>query len=420
MEVNQDIPEGTKVYSDRLKVGKETLAERKANRERQIANLEKIASQPLVDSAVKNATKRKMEAIQKEEIADLQFQEQVNNMQQMADTVVAAFGTSMAGVQENPVGASMKYANGTGADGVTEYDGGTDLFGIKPKFPKLNLEVPTKKELIANGLKSFEPTNPFELNIGETWAKANPLPAGVFENSIGYTPNLVPEGTETMVPVNPPGTKLSRAMSKLDGIPGLGDLTGLFGNYLGATSGLKNAAEQRSTDVTHQNVFANAGKDSQKYLEQSIGNVTAMKNQAEMKATTAARSSKASAGGGAKSISQKRSMNWLYDQGLADSIASISANAAAQVAGIREKQAGIALSADQLSGEGQFKANMANEAAKDAYYTARGSALQSQAMGVQQTGKDLNAIKQNKMIENLMKNYGRYVTADKSGLKAKK
>lgn len=469
MEVNQDIPEGTKVYSDRLKVGKETLAERKANRERQIANLEKVASQPLIDSAVKNATKRKMEAIQKEEIADLQFQEQVNNMQQMADTIVKAFGTSMAGVQANPIGDSMRYGMGTGADGVTEYEKGTGPGGIKygtgyteEDFkPYIDAYMSSTPDTPFN-LGDFQKTlgmdskvnnfgkiagpstfalaqqrygeNPNALDITglmnntKTWGQeafanaptqVNPMDAVTeakpFETSNLNLSEALKSETTASPGVNLPGTKLSRAMGKLEGMPGLGDLTGLFGNYLSATAGLQNAAEQRSTDVTHQNVFANAGKQSQNYLEKAIGNVEAMKSAAEMKATTGARSSKASAGSGAKSISQKRSMNWLYDQGLADSIASISANAAAQVAGIRDKQAGIALSADQLSGEGQFKANMANEAAKDAYYTARGLGLKDQSMAVQQTGKDLNAMKQNKIIENLMKQYGTYVMANSKG-----
>jgi hypothetical protein len=77
------------------------------------------------------------------------------------------------------------------------------------------------------------------------------------------------------------------------------------------------------------------------------------------------------------------------------------------------------MNADQLKGQGEYQANMANEAAKDAYYTALGLGKKDFATGMQQTGKDLNDMKQNKIIENLMKNYGKYVTADASGLKAK-
>jgi hypothetical protein len=55
---------------------------------------------------------------------------------------------------------------------------------------------------------------------------------------------------------------------------------------------------------------------------------------------------------------------------------------------------------------------MANEAAKDAYYTALGLGRKDFATGLQQTGKDLNDMKQNKMISKLMKKYGKYVSLD--------
>ena len=395
MEVNKDIPQGTKVYSDRLKVGDKTLADRKATRDRQIANLEKIATQPLVDSAMKNATKRKMAAIQKEEAADLAFQEQINNMQQMADTVVKAFGTSVEGVQENPVGKSMRYANGTSAKGVTEYGWGSTDDGISPSYT-------TPGFVEGMGLDS---ENGYGVDN-----------EGNVTNGTSTTNTVAPILEE---PANPPGTVFSRFLKKggeyLDksGVPGVGDLTGLFGDYLGATSGLKNAEAQRASDVTHQNVFANAGKDAQGYLDKSMTSIEGMKTAAEMKATTATRGAKVSANNSARGVNQKRGMNWLYDQGLAENIASISANAANQVADIYKTKATTSLSADQLKGEGQLKAEMANEAAKDAYYTAKGLGLKDQALGVQNIGKDINAVKKNKMMEKLLKSgYGKWTGLD--------
>lgn len=500
MEVNQDIPEGTKVYSDRLKVGKETLAERKANRERQIANLEKIASKPLLDTAVKNATQRKMAAIQKEEMADLQFQEQVNNMQQMADTIVKAFGTSMSGVQANPIGDSMRYGMGTGADGVTEYEGGTGPKGIVygkgynadmfkdfySKYNELNpggvmdmgfiqgdLGMDSKTRafgkifgpgtykasqdwLAANkdktpdgyvtgdinedGIKDSLANNP---NINFDALKDFKIGEGINDNaSLSYGDLYAEDGVNAQKPVNTvmtpvsqygegvgtgteteedlPGNKVTRAIGKIGEIPGVGDMVSLFGNYLGATSGLKNAASQRASDITHTNVYKNAGKESQKQLDNAMQSIEGSKAQAIIKATSTARGGKKGGRGSARGINQMRAMDWLYDTALNQQIADISTNAAGQVSDIFKAKSSVAMNADQLSGQGEYQAAMANEAAKDAYYTAMGSALQSQAMGVQQTGKDLNAMKQNKMIENLMKNYGRYVTADKSGLKAKK
>lgn len=560
MEVGQDIPEGTKVYSDRLKVGNKTLAERKEARERQIANLEKIAAKPLNDQAVKNAAQRKMQAIQKEEMADLDFQEKVNNMQQMADNVIAAFGTSINGLQENPVGESMRYAHGTGADGVTEYGKGTNRYGILPGFaegfgidsegydsdpysqtPKINTgktgapgfaedfgvdanyqpevygtgdvnnyetnviknlhdklgitpDMPgygtawgdksnkalfdydvahgdkaaialkkkgqtkwgnTKKDMLAGDypgmMKGFELTpegykftgtldpeadvntgkSPI-VSTGKTGAPGFVDGLGMdSENGFGVdNEGNVIDGTSTANTTAPvlgtatgkvdlPGNMVSRglnkiggAVDKMGGLPGFGDMVGLFGDYLGATSGLKNAAEQRSSDITHTNTMINAGKESQKQLDNAMSSIEASKNQAIVKATTTTQGGKKSGRNSARGINQKRGMDWLYDTALNEQIATISANAASQVSDIYKSKSSVALSADQLKGEGQYKAEMANEAAKDAYYTAKGLALKDQALGVQHIGKDLNSMKQNKMIENLMKNYGTYVTAD--------
>jgi hypothetical protein len=115
-----------------------------------------------------------------------------------------------------------------------------------------------------------------------------------------------------------------------------------------------------------------------------------------------------------------RGMDWLYDTALNEQIASISANAANQVSDIFKTKSSVAMNTDQLKGQGEYQANMANEAAKDAYYTAKGLGLKDQALGVQHIGKDLNSMKQNKMIENLMKDYGKYVSVDKKGNLANK
>jgi len=522
LEVGQDVEEGTKVYSDRLKVGKKTLAERKATREKQVANLEKIASNNLADQAVKNAAKRKMMAIEREEAADLDFQDKVNNMQAMADTMVEAFacGTGMGGIQKMDAGGVVgnppdwrfyNYdANGnytgpalpqpeiinptdrlsnankaledylssdahkkagsaldsiitkTDADtkamtetgtlpsmvpastpspivntGKTGAPGFVEGFGMdvdqteqgmqSPQagsnfefnpidIPALNLKTPN---ILDSTLAAFKPKDSFAMTAGEDWAKANPLPEGVqapIPDSIGFTPAsgvAATDGTENK-------TEPSKFMKALEGnMPAVGDMTKLIGNYLGMTSGIKTAAEQRSTDVTHTNVYANAGKESQKLLDNAKQGIQVSKAQAVVKATDVARGGKRGARGSARGVNQMRAMDWLYDTALQGQIAEISAKAAEQMSGIDVQKSGVAMSADQLKGQGEYQANMANEAAKDAYYTALGMGRKDFATGLQQTGKDLNDMKENKIIEGLMKQYGTYFTGDKSGVKAK-
>ena len=499
LEVTQDpnanpeqgqAPEGTQIFSDRLKVGNKTIAEREASRERQTANLEKIASQPLVDQAVKNATKRKMMAIQKEQAADLDFQEKVNNIQQMADTMVAAYGTSMSGIQENPIGLSMRYGYGSSMTGVQKYDIGTPLGGIKlPKAPTAemetnaikifqdylgmdpntpgygkdwgpkskalykkvggNINIPTQKELVEDpwgwaldnmditkeGYKYLDPETPDLTgltNNAKTWGPEAFGDAPAKVNTMDAITEAQPEETSNLdvqAALNGTGmfakgadtgsegpSKFKQALS--GSIPSLGDATKLFGNYLGMTAGIKTATEQRSTDVPFQNVFRNAGEESQKMLDNAKQGIETNKAQAIVKANANTRTGM-KGGRGARSFNAKQGMDWLYNTALNQQIADITAGAAEKMSAIDIQKSGVAMNSDQLKGQGEWQRATADAAAKDAYSTALGLARKDQATGMQQMGKDLNSMKENKIIEGLMKQYGTYFTGDRSGVAAK-
>jgi hypothetical protein len=528
------VPEGTQVFSDRLKVGDKTIAERQATRERQTAKLEKMASEPLVDKAIKNSLQRKMQAIEKEKMADLAFQEKVNNIQQMADTMVAAYGTSMSGIQDNPIGESMRYAGGTGITGIDPttkkaFDAwfeSTILDGsFGKKYPKLsgklaidkaienpnlrkdfqttlfkekagtkdadnnytidgdfgkttnaaaktyadiydtyrNQELPAYDKMYpgykyidlpklragtyeapdvkgAGGIEmDFAPTtdNPTfdwktmpeipELIIsGKQGAESGGLTAKeaeAAEDAAFYTPGQV--GTPIVPKENPPGTMFSRGLEKIaggggGGLPGIGDAVKLFGNYLGMTSGIKTANEQRATDIPFQNVYKNAGEEAQRMLDNAKQGIETGKAQAIVKANTNARSSKKGARNSARGVNQMRAMDWLYDSALNQQTADIMAKASEQMAGIDVQKSGVSMNADQLKGQGEWQRVVADAAAKDAYYTALGLGRKDFATGVQQSGKDLNDMKQNKVIEGLMKNYGKWFKGNADGSLANK
>lgn len=430
LEVGQDVEQGTKVYSDRLKVGDKTLAERKEARERRTANLEKAAAQPLIDVATKNALKRKMEAIQKEEMADLQFQEQVNNIQAMADTMVKAFGTGAAGIQ--------KMVNG-GTVGEIEYDEfGNPIVDIASmlqtpgvigtsKSVNKKYAMATPKPTAPDYMKNLEPSPVLTMvnNFGEKPEVTKDYGAGDFIST--FDPKAI--DTEEDMAFYKPGqvgtpiakketdkTESGKFMKALgDNTPAIGDMTKLIGNYLGMTAGMKNAAEQRSTDVTHRNTFANAGEESQRLLDNAKKGIEISKAQAIQKATTVGRGGKKGARGSARGVNQMRAMDWLYDTALQSQIADISAKTAEQISGIDIQKSGVAMNADQLKGQGEYQAAMANEAAKDAFYTAMGLGKKDFATGMQQSGADLNAMKQNKILEKLLTQDGEYVGMTKKG-----
>lgn len=474
LEVGQDVEQGTKVYSDRLKVGDKTLAERKEARERRTANLEKAAAQPLIDVATKNALKRKMEAIQKEEMADLQFQEQVNNIQAMADTMVKAFGTGVEGIQKYAMGTSADgiYLNGTDSEGITDprygdfsgiqYSKGFGLEQFKP-FLQNYVDYSNTPKLTNLNWGDVENRKAFQKTIGtkddgifgpETMKKAQEyfalqpevkgvsLPNPTEVPSIGNLPSIIKgESLVTETPELDSEEMTARQFGAFKGeapehftgkmdtpakegkfmkalgenTPAIGDMTKLIGNYLGMTAGMKNAAEQRSTDVTHRNTFANAGEESQRLLDNAKKGIEISKAQAIQKATTVGRGGKKGARGSARGVNQMRAMDWLYDTALQSQIADISAKTAEQISNIDIQKSGVAMNADQLKGQGEYQAAMANEAAKDAFYTAMGLGKKDFATGMQQSGADLNDMKQNKILEKLLTQDGEYVGMTKKG-----
>ena len=110
-----------------------------------------------------------------------------------------------------------------------------------------------------------------------------------------------------------------------------------------------------------------------------------------------------------------RGMDWLYDTALNQQIAEISANAAGQISGIDVQKSGVAMNADQLKGQGEWQATMANDADKDAFFTALGLGRKDFATGMQQTGADLNDMKTNKILEKLLSQDGEYAGLTASG-----
>ena len=78
--VKTDLPEGTMVYSDRIKVGNQTLAERKLQRDEKIKNLQAQLTSTR-DIFLKNNMKRTLSKLAMEEAQDEILQEEIGNQE---------------------------------------------------------------------------------------------------------------------------------------------------------------------------------------------------------------------------------------------------------------------------------------------------------------------------------------------------
>jgi len=126
--IDANLPEATKIYSNRVSVDGVSMANRKGKREKRRMSLEALLAKNKNDALMENALKRTMQANQVEEQNDLQTQELVGNLLQQQEQM---------GQMQMP---EQMQAMGTGSQGLypyfAQYAAGTGAYGVEPEPPK--------------------------------------------------------------------------------------------------------------------------------------------------------------------------------------------------------------------------------------------------------------------------------------------
>jgi hypothetical protein len=437
-QVGEDIPQGTKIYSDRLKREGKTMAERKEAREAKQKSLMNLMEKN-PNKAMKNTVMRKMKSLQQEDMADLQHQEMVQSLATATRAFQFAYGTGYRGVQ--------KYADGTGPTGIG-YAKGFDQSMFQPyidEYMRMNPGAAFNLSSFHDWLGVGKKTSGYGKLLGpSSYALAQKkvlppdltglgtgTPGGLtFEEQVKMNKAITEDTTtDTYMPIDPEllkGTPTKPEKGKLldlanTYLPKVGDVVGLIGNYMAGQAGLKNAAEQRSRDITHTNLYDRVGEDAMKSFDAAELGLLGTEAQALLEAKTQARTGKMAARAGARGINTSRAMDLAYDIAEGKSANQIMLDTAKQQQELLGKKAQTQFQADVYKAKGEYEAQLANEAAQDAYYTAMGLGYKDQASSIQQTGKDLNQMAMNPIYMELLNNMGTYAGMTPGGkLVAKK
>jgi hypothetical protein len=102
--VKMALPEGTKIYSDRIEIEGKSMADRKKARENRIAKLAILLKNKKADTATKQGVERELQFIQQQEQSDLAIQQQVGEMKKNKE---------MSNLQMKYGGILKKYDGGT-------------------------------------------------------------------------------------------------------------------------------------------------------------------------------------------------------------------------------------------------------------------------------------------------------------------
>ena len=115
--VKTELPEGTKIYSDRLKVNGKTMSERKQRREQRLSKIAKLLEKSPQDKILQETFDRTQKLNQAEEMKDMQYQEKTNDF--FSDAESLGFVPEMKhggyinfNTDENYAKSALKMANG--------------------------------------------------------------------------------------------------------------------------------------------------------------------------------------------------------------------------------------------------------------------------------------------------------------------
>ena len=446
------LPEGTEIYSKRIKVDGVSMANRKKKRENKAVSLESLLEKNKTDNLIKNSLERTKEVNAFEEDADNKIQQVVK---QLLDSQEApktkfkqhAYGNTVGG-GDDPF-AKVKY-----------YDKlSTNEFG--PYFQKYMTEV---------GNSNLDWSNPqtmkdYQTHIGLTGNQVDGMPGTItFGTSIGKygkTPGFNPGATSTNPDINfdainnkfnnlpisddarlgevtnraynpspvassgtgvddtsdgTTTTPTGKGFGDIFGGMTAGDAMGMFGNLYQAFAPAKETERNRAGDTANINAFKDYGKDGLETLDSTKQYVNQVRDEKladlELSRTAGIKRGRNSARG----INTMRALDLATDANVNNTKADTYSQFAQEMMSILGQEAGMENQRDQVVMQGEQNRDLADRQDRDNYFTQRAIDKAAIGQGISETGGSLNEIKQRKMTETLinqLSNYG--ITIDEHG-----
>lgn len=420
------LPEGTTMFSKRIKIDGKTMADRKKAREKQTAKLEKLNKDNSTDLLIKNAMKRNQEVSKAEDDFDLELQGEVAKM--------------FEGTNAENTNNKVKLQGGTGRSGIrnpfvfdpknkehqvdfqnwydTNYKGDT---GVVPGWGAKSKAAYKTHGGIYNIMKNQDYQNPVNIN------EDNQIPAELLrimptmEDQIA-SDKLITEFQEpdagnfdSNILDEEDSSNNSNWLNKLfggAGTPTVGDALGMYGNLRQAYKPRSLTLEERSGDSPNINAFKDFGKDALKVIEDSKGYVAGIRDEAlndlELARTGSIRRNRNTARG----VNTQRALDLASDAGANRAMTDVHSNFAEQIMGILGQQAQMESMQDQMVMQGEEKRDTADRMDRGAFYTNLARDERNIGEALARTGKSANEIKGRGVNENLLNSMTEYANVN--------
>ena len=397
--IDVNLPGGTDVYSKRVKVDGVSMADRKKKRERKELTLEKLLKDNSTDAVNKNTLNRVKSNNEKEEERDIQVQELISNLLEPKKEKFAMGGPVPGGIDINALMQML-----TQMQSMPDFQ---NMTGTTQDLATPNIPIPTQNK---NGVTPI-PTEPFS-QVDTTIPLGEGTPINLPPNN---NQNLTWQSTSVGNTDETVAGKEGGDMDFLNMLTG-GDAVSLIGDLVSTFGPMLNTKENRAGDTPNINHYKDFGNDALDVLDETKGYVGDMKDNALLDLETARTGNVKRNRNTARGVNTMRSLDLASSAQANQAQGNIYDVFARQMMQILNQEAGVENQQDSMVMQGEERKDIADRQDRDNFYTQMAQDIATKGTGLQETGKDLNAIKQNQVVENLINQLSKYgITIDGQG-----
>jgi hypothetical protein len=378
--INANLPDGTDIFSERIKVKGVSMAERKKAREIKLAKMKKKLAKNPTDSILKDTIARLEMNNEKADQEDMQLQEMIGMLEKGSKGEYALGGTTGGPINPNLISELVSL--------------------LDPNAIKAGLD-----KTVSLNYADTPAIDPSTKSAGLDTT----IPAA---DSTGGN-NLLDKITSALGNINLEKGPNSQATA--------GNILGTAGSLVSTFAPLLNTRKNRAGDTPNVNYFEDFGTDALQTIQDAqsfVDDTKAAKLQNLQSRTASQRKRNRNS---ARSINTQRALDLQTEANanLAENnIYSDFANQMMRLLGQEAQQENLI---DRTVMQGEAQRDTADRQDRDNYFTNLASDFTNIGSGLQATGKNLNAMQTQKVMMNLLNQMSKYgITVDGSGTISKK
>ena len=431
--IKTNLPEGTDIYSKRIKVEGKTMAERKLARERKIESLMKLIEKNPLDKTLRDTLKKIQENNDFLDEKDMLIQ---NTLHSYNQGIKRAYGGTLEDEEyeeDEELNDEFSYADyiedeeedddfyyddeEESEDESYMYEDEEEDYDDEEDEEEYKMGGTVKKFALGGPIPVFSSkVNPLIHNIVNSYILGNDT---LTQNIVDTTdrPGVEPTDSGVEKPTTP--EKEGFSLDKLFGNISLGDAIGMAGSLKGAYTGKKNTLANRASDNPNINYFKDYGKEGLETLKGAKGIFQSTRD-ANLEDINRQRTGIIKRNNNsARGVNTQRALNLASDSKITDAKNKVYQDYATKLSSMLLKQSDLENQQDLRVMSGEAQRDLNDRKDKDNFYTQLGIDEQSIATGIQKFGKHLNKNLERKLnaqaLSMLSKWFNSEITSD--GLK---